>query len=409
AVNLLNDLRSKKHILAWQFDKMMPKRENAQLAYLYFVPKPHKEGTPLRPIVSSMHMPTTGISKFLDRLLRPLFDKHVRSTTIIDGVDLIRRLQAYTANGYLKPTTYLCTFDITDLYTMLPQEESLDILTEFLLEHGYTKVNAVPIDAIRKLARLVHTENVFSYEKRFYRQVVGGAMGSAFTLTLANVFMWKWEKRLVQQQVNTNENYGRHVQYIDDIFFTSNQPLNKINEMLDNGNDFHPNIKLVRQIGKNVSFLDVFIANDHGTLKTCVYHKEAAEPYTVPFNSDHPHHTFRNVIGTALLRAVRYSSTLSTFQKEQRTIKLMLLYMNYTPRFIYSRFHSFITIHAKTSNIQPFIHDENEFRAIRQKMLNIPTIPEYRMTSRIESDNVTSDPESMETSVLKTKSTKSSK
>ncbi|CAF1365134.1 unnamed protein product [Adineta ricciae] len=42
AVNLLNDLRSKKHILAWQFDKMMPKRENAQLAYLYFVPKPHK-------------------------------------------------------------------------------------------------------------------------------------------------------------------------------------------------------------------------------------------------------------------------------------------------------------------------------------------------------------------------------
>ena len=40
--NLLNDLRSKKHILAWQFDKMMSKRENAQLAYLYFIPKPHK-------------------------------------------------------------------------------------------------------------------------------------------------------------------------------------------------------------------------------------------------------------------------------------------------------------------------------------------------------------------------------
>ena len=172
-----------------------------------------QEGTTLRSIVSSMHMPTAGISKFLDRLLRPLFDQHVRSTTIIDGVDLIRRLQAYTTNGYLKPTTYLCTFDITDLYTMLPQEESLDILTEFLLEHGYTKVNAVPIDAIRKLARLVLTENVFSYEKRFYRQVVGGAMGSAFTLTLANVFMWKWEKRLVQQQLNTNEIYGRHVQH----------------------------------------------------------------------------------------------------------------------------------------------------------------------------------------------------
>ncbi|CAF5227556.1 unnamed protein product, partial [Rotaria magnacalcarata] len=128
---------------------MMPKREKIQLAYLYFIPKPHKAGTPLRPIVSSMNMPTTGISKFLDKLIRPIFDKHARSTTIIDGVDLIHRLEAYRTNGYLKRKTYFCTFDITDLYTMLPQEESLDILIEFLLQYGYQKVQNIPIDIIR--------------------------------------------------------------------------------------------------------------------------------------------------------------------------------------------------------------------------------------------------------------------
>ncbi len=130
----------------------------------------------MRPIVSSMNTPTTGIFKFLDQLIRPLFDKHVRSTTIIDGVDLIRRLQTYIENDYLKSTTQLCTFDITDLYTMLPQEESLNVLTEFLLQFGYHKVKGIPIDAIRKLARIVITENVFIYEKKFYRQVIGGAM-----------------------------------------------------------------------------------------------------------------------------------------------------------------------------------------------------------------------------------------
>ena len=98
-----------------------------------------------------MNTPTTGISKFLDKLLRPLFDKHVRSTTIIDGVDLIRRLETYVENGYLKPTTYLCTFDITDLYTMLPQEESLNILTEFLLQHGYHKVKSIPIHIVNEV------------------------------------------------------------------------------------------------------------------------------------------------------------------------------------------------------------------------------------------------------------------
>jgi hypothetical protein len=41
-VHLLNDLRSKKHILAWQLDKMMPKRDKVALAYLYFISKPHK-------------------------------------------------------------------------------------------------------------------------------------------------------------------------------------------------------------------------------------------------------------------------------------------------------------------------------------------------------------------------------
>jgi hypothetical protein len=165
----------------------------------------------LRPIVSSINTPTAGISTFLDRLIRPLFDKHVRSSTIIDGTDLIRRLEVYRANGQLHPTTYLCTFDITDLYTMLPQEESIDVLTEFLLQHGYSKVKDIPIDAIRKLARLVLEENVFSYEKTFYRQVVGGAMGSAFTLTLANIFMWKWEQHLVRRPAMVNEIYGRYV------------------------------------------------------------------------------------------------------------------------------------------------------------------------------------------------------
>jgi hypothetical protein len=156
-----------------------------------------------------MNAPTTRISKFLDKLLRPLFDKHARSTTIIDGFDLIRRLDTYVANDYLTSTTYLCTFDITDLYTMLPQEESINVRTEFLFEHGYHKVQGVSIDAIRKLARIVLTENVFIYEKKFYRQIVVGAMGSAFTLTLANTFMWKWEKELVRRQEASNEINGR--------------------------------------------------------------------------------------------------------------------------------------------------------------------------------------------------------
>ena len=104
-------------------------------------------------------------------------------------LNLIRRLQQYQNDGRLKSNTLFCTFDVTDLYTMLPQEESLDILTEFLLKHGYREVKGIPIDAIRKLARIVLKENVFIYGRKYYRQIIGGAMGSPFTSTLVNIFM----------------------------------------------------------------------------------------------------------------------------------------------------------------------------------------------------------------------------
>ena len=96
--------------------------------------------------------------------------------------------------------------------------------------------------------------------------------------------------------------------------------------MLDEANNFHPSIKLVRQIGEKLPFLDVYFENKNGILTTSVHHKEATEPYIVSFKFDHPRHVFINIIETALLRAMQYSSTLDIFHQEQRDIKLMLLY-----------------------------------------------------------------------------------
>ena len=114
--------------------------------------------------------------------------------------------------------------------------------------------------------------------------------------------------------------------YIDDFFFTSNESKAKIEAILREANKFHPNIKLEANISHCVSFLDVSITNNNGILSSSVYHKSAAEPCVVSFISDHPRHTFPNIIQAALVRAIRYSSTLENFQKEYRTIRLMLLY-----------------------------------------------------------------------------------
>ncbi|CAF2952497.1 unnamed protein product, partial [Rotaria sp. Silwood2] len=101
---------------------------------------------------------------------------------------------------------------------------------------------------------------------------------------------------------------------------------------------WHPNIKLYYKISKSLPFLDVLLTNNNDILSTSVYHKPAAETYVAPFISDHPRHTFRNAVQTALPRAVRYSSTFEAFHTERRYIKLTLLNNGYPSSFIENEF-----------------------------------------------------------------------
>jgi hypothetical protein len=185
--------------------KLVPVREKTELAYI--------------PILNTIRAATTLISKFLDRSIRPLFDRFirperdrfVRQTTIIDGADLLHQLQSYIEKGYFNSSTLFITCDINNLYTMLPQEESLKVLEEFLREHQCERINGISVDTIIELARVVLQANAFVCDNKFYRQIIGGAMGSAFTLTLANIFMWKWEKETILKKLPSHEIYGRSV------------------------------------------------------------------------------------------------------------------------------------------------------------------------------------------------------
>jgi len=107
---------------------------------------------------------------------------------------------------------------------------------------------------------------------------------------------------------------------------TWNKSEKELIKLLEEANTWHPNIKLDYKISKSLPFLDVLLVNNNGILSTSVYHKPAAEPYVVPFISDHPRHIFANVIQTAVTRAIRYSSTFEAYREEQRQIKLTLLY-----------------------------------------------------------------------------------
>ncbi|CAF5183895.1 unnamed protein product, partial [Rotaria sp. Silwood1] len=76
-LNLLYHVE-KPSIIKKQYEAMYPKENETELAHLYFIPKPHKIGIPLRPIVSGIHVPAILISKYLDDSFRPVFNRVAR-------------------------------------------------------------------------------------------------------------------------------------------------------------------------------------------------------------------------------------------------------------------------------------------------------------------------------------------
>ncbi|CAF1440935.1 unnamed protein product [Adineta steineri] len=386
-IGLLKKFSSKKFIYQWHEKQMLPDLKKCELSHLYFNPKTHKNGIPVRPIENTIRSPTTNISKFLDQHIRPIFNDKCSATTIIDGAHLIKQLEIYTGKHLFKSSTLFCTFDIHNLFTMLPQEEALNTLVEFLYTHGYRKVKGIALNTIKKLSSIVLKENVFVYGKKIYKQIIGGAMGSALTLTLANIFMWKWQQKFVDEQNQSGEFFGR---YIDDVFITWNTSEEKLRNFLDDANTWHLNIKLDYQIGKSLPFLNVLVTNNNGILTTSVYHKPAAEPYVVPYTSDHPRHVFGNIVQTALSQAIRYSSTFEAFHKERRYIKLKLLYNGYPSSIIEKEFQKFSLQYMSPSSLSsflPFVQHEKEFILMRTQIIDQPTSRQLQVMMNLPTAN----------------------
>jgi len=303
-----------------------------------------------------MCAPTTGISHFLDQLLRPLFNQVARRTTAINGIHFVRQLEFYRNCNRLLPSTLFVTFDVTDLYTMIPRDGALLTLNEFLCQHATTpgRINGMTIDTIMRMARLVLDTNYFVFEKQYYQQIRGGAMGSPFTMTLANIYMLKWEQPLIEHQQLHKELYLR---YIDDVFMTSNLSLNQIYTLLDQANSKDPNIHITPSIGTSIDFLDVNAVNNQGQLRTSIFRKSVAEPYIVPFSSDHPRHIHRNIIRGALYRGIRVCSDINDFDRERLTIEITLLFNGYPPRFIAHHFKRFFQQHNAISIVEQINND----------------------------------------------------
>ena len=150
----------------------------------YGLPKIHKTGIPLRPMVSSGDSVTYGVAKVIAKVLIPLVGKsphHIQSTG-----DFVSKVRDVT----LLPGECLSSYDVTSLFTSVPIDPALNIIKD-LLEYDETLSNrrVLSVQHIIELLGFCLHNTYFSFQNRFYEPVEGVAMGSLVSPIVANMYM----------------------------------------------------------------------------------------------------------------------------------------------------------------------------------------------------------------------------
>ncbi|CAM4860566.1 unnamed protein product [Rotaria socialis] len=128
-----------KYLLKLRLDNWITQNQYEQLS------------TPLRPIVSGLKHPTIKISRFLDELLRSLFDRMASSTTVTPGTEVIKQLYEWSKSN-ARQDTLICTMDVIDLYTMIPQTEGILAIKKMLDYLNIKQINGLKIETVIRLS-----------------------------------------------------------------------------------------------------------------------------------------------------------------------------------------------------------------------------------------------------------------
>ena len=156
----------------------------------YGLLKIHKQGTPLRPILSSCGLVTYGVAKELTKILKPLVGKsphHINSTQ-----DFVEQIKDKT----LLSRECLSSYDVSVLFTSVPVYQALGIIKDLLEKDPTLKKRAImSVGDIVLLLEFCLKDTYFSFQDQFYEQDEGVAMGLPVNPTVANLYMEDFEQK----------------------------------------------------------------------------------------------------------------------------------------------------------------------------------------------------------------------
>lgn len=324
------------------------------------LPKIHKEGLPLRPIVSQINGPTSMLNKLIDKFL---FVAEKRIPFLLQ--DTTAFLNLIEENKFISPNTFLVTLDVTSLYTNIPQLEGASWVCDFYNDtlnfwpFYNTLLNPIEKQDLFEAIMIILNNCTFTFDNLFFKQNYGTTMGAAFSVKFANIYMHMWFCKYLPYFVGHKPAFIARL--VDDCFFLWNEDENSLKGFIAYLNQCHPTIKFEAKYSlESVNFLDTVVFIKEGQLHTKTYIKPTDKKLYLHFNSAHPRHIFHSIPYSQALRYIRINSDELLLKSELESLRLLLLKRGYPRSIIEYAFDKASLVHRSTLLIYKTEEDKHE-------------------------------------------------
>jgi len=242
----------------------------SRCSVMFCNPKVHKEGMPLRPIISTTNSYNYKLAKYLTRLLEDARSKP--QSYVKDSFSFAQLIQQQKPNK----NDMMISLDVESLFTNVPVYETIELAIKIIMDKKkndkkYTKLNAKDL---RNLFELALTNTPFRFYDQLYMQVDGVSMGSPLAPIFADIFMTH-----IEQQLKDYDQFNKiklYLRYVDDTFIILNDKERDAKRLVEFVNQLHPKLKFTCEEEKNfeLPFLDVKVIKQRTKFETTIHRKK---------------------------------------------------------------------------------------------------------------------------------------
>ena len=302
------------------------KSASAKPPKLYSLIKLHKNGYPIRPVVSFFTAPSYIFSKKLIYIITENTN-FLAKYSVKNSTELINKIK----NINLADNAKLISFDVTNLFPSVPIIDTL-VLLEKLLDSQ--NLNYIKKQEILESVKTCLNQNCFEFNNNFYSSNEGLIMGNPLSPLLAKIFMDHLENIICKHPLFKQFIYWHR--YVDDILTCFTGTDRQLTQFLEFINTIHNNIKFTieKEVDKSINFLDLTITRENNTHNFSIFHKPSYTDTVIHSTSCHPiQHKFAS-FHSMLHRLLTVPLQTINFNKELNIIKQIAVNNGYNPNII---------------------------------------------------------------------------